>query len=96
MLSGSLPTFDGREMTDHATVAQHGADLAVRITSVSTYASATGTMYFGLTLNEIGVLFGILATVITLAANLIFQRKRDRREEELHRRKMHEGSREAT
>jgi type II secretory pathway pseudopilin PulG len=93
MSSAALQTFDERAMPDHVQAAQDGADFAVRSTSAATYASASGTMYFGFTLNEIGVAIGIIATVVTMVANLLFQRRRDLREEELHRQKMQDEAR---
>lgn len=41
----------------------------------ATYVFAGGTVYFGLTLNEIGVIVGIIATIATLAMNWWFKRE---------------------
>lgn len=41
----------------------------------ATYVSAGGTVYFGLTLNEIGVIVGIIATIVTLGMNWWFKRE---------------------
>lgn len=60
-------------------------------TSVAGHTSAAATAYFGLTLNEIGVIVGICTSLLMLVANLYFQWRRDKREEhaakELERRK---------
>lgn len=41
----------------------------------ATYAAAGGTVYFGLTLNEIGVVVGICATIVTLVMNWWFKKQ---------------------
>lgn len=53
-----------------------------KVGSAMTYGSAGVTLYLGkYTLNDIALFVGIGATVITLAMNLWFQWRRDRREE---------------
>lgn len=47
--------------------------MADRIATPASYTSAVGTVYFGLTLNEIGVVVGIVATVVTLGVNWWFK-----------------------
>lgn len=44
--------------------------LAIKTANVVTQAAAAGTVYFGLTLNEIGVIVGILVGVIGLIGQL--------------------------
>lgn len=60
-------------------------------TSVTGHTSAAATAYFGLTLNEIGVIVGICTSLLMLVINLYFQWRRDRREQhaadQLERRK---------
>lgn len=67
-------------MTDKLTTVAGHADVVVRGSSAATYASAGGTLYFGLTLNEIGVVIGIVVTLATFAVNAVFQWRRDQRE----------------
>lgn len=52
-----------------------------KTSSIAGYSSAAATTYFGLTLNEVGVIVGIATSVIMLLVNAYFQWKRDQREE---------------
>ena len=45
------------------------------IATGTSYTAAGGTIIFGLTINEIGVLVGILLGVATYVTNLIFRMK---------------------
>ena len=56
--------------------------------TASTYGGGAGAVVSGLTLNEAGVIVGIVVAVAGLAAQLYFGIRRDRRERELHERKM--------
>lgn len=51
-------------------------------TSVTGHTSAAATAYFGLTLNEVGVIVGICTSLLMLIVNLYFQWRRDRREQQ--------------
>lgn len=44
--------------------------LAIKTANVVTQAAAAGTIYFGLTLNEIGVIVGIFVGVVGLIGQL--------------------------
>ncbi len=44
--------------------------LAIKTSNVVTQAAAAGTVYFGLTLNEIGVIVGIIVGVVGLIGQL--------------------------
>jgi hypothetical protein len=44
--------------------------LAIKTANVVTQAAAAGTVYFGLTLNEIGVIIGMFVAVIGLIGQL--------------------------
>lgn len=50
-------------------------------TSVAGHTSAAATAYFGLTLNELGVIVGIVTSLAMFVLNTYFQIRRDRREE---------------
>ena len=58
------------------------------LAQTATYTGGGGAVFAGLTLNEIGVIVGIVVGVIGLAAQMYFGITRHRREKELHRRKM--------
>lgn len=55
---------------------------------IATYTGGTTAFIGGLTLNEIGVIVGIIVGVVGLAAQLYFGISRHRREKELHRKHM--------
>lgn len=58
-----------------------------KATYTAGHVSAGATVYFGLTLNDIGVLVGIVVSLAMWGTNAYFQWRRDRREErELQRR----------
>lgn len=44
--------------------------VAIKVAGTITQAAAAGTVYFGLTLNEIGVVIGMLVAVIGLIGQL--------------------------
>lgn len=46
-----------------------------RIASPATFVSSAGTVYFGLTLNDIGVAVGIISTLAALVMNWYFKRQ---------------------
>lgn len=59
-------------------------DLAVqKVTFVTAQLAAGSTIYFGLTVNELGVIFGSLTGVSAVLINAFFQWRRDRREERI-------------
>lgn len=55
--------------------------IVTKATSIAGHGSAAATAYFGLTLNEIGVIVGIFTSICMLALNFYFQWRRDKREE---------------
>lgn len=65
--------------------------MSEKASAIAGYSSAAATTYFGLTLNELGVLVGIATSIVMLLINAYFQWRRDRREEyaakQLERRK---------
>jgi len=56
--------------------------------SKAVYASSAATVIANLTIGEWAALIGIGATVATFAANLFFRLRSDRRDQELHQRRM--------
>lgn len=48
------------------------------------YAGGATSVLSALTLTDVGILVGIASALITLAFNIVFQRRRDRREAEAH------------
>lgn len=66
-----------------------GSMMTTKMTTAATYTSAGVTVYFGqFTLNEIGIIVGVVATAITLAMNAWFQWRRDQREEAAHKKQL--------
>lgn len=58
---------------------------AIKATYAGGHTAAGATMYFGFTLNELGVIVGIATSVAMFAVNVYFQWKRDQREERASR-----------
>lgn len=56
-------------------------ETAIAAAKAGGHAAAGGTIYFGLTMNEIGVVCGIVTSVLMVAISFYFQWRRDRREE---------------
>lgn len=56
--------------------------------SKAVYVTSAGTVIANLTIGEWAALIGIGATVATFAANLFFRLRADRREQQLHERRM--------
>lgn len=54
--------------------------MADKVVNASSYAGAAVSVIFSLTLTEWGVIVGILTALITLAANQLWQIRKDRRE----------------
>lgn len=52
--------------------------------SAVSYAGAGFSVVSGLTLTDVGIIVGIVTALLTFAANMIYQRRKDRRERELH------------
>lgn len=46
-----------------------------KVTSGAAYVSSGATLYFGLTMNELGVAVGIVATIVTVIMNWYFKRE---------------------
>lgn len=53
----------------------------VTASKVATYTGASGAFFFGLTANEFAAIGGLIIGAIGLIANLIFQWRRDAREQ---------------
>lgn len=56
--------------------------------STASYAGATVSVVSGLTLTDIGIIVGIVTAVLTFAANMIYQRRKDKREQALYEAQM--------
>ncbi len=52
--------------------------------SAASYGGAAFSVFSGLTMTDWGVFVGIVTAIATLAANLIYQWRRDRREKIAH------------
>lgn len=59
-------------------------DAMVGTAAVTSYAGATASVVAGLTLTDWGIIAGIVTAFLTFALNMWFQRRRDRREQQLH------------
>ncbi|RMG70573.1 MAG: hypothetical protein D6711_16985 [Chloroflexi bacterium] len=66
-----------------ATDPNHYEHIAAKTAAVASYASAGATTFFGLTLNEWGVIIGMLCSVLTYATYLYFKIRDDKRKSEL-------------
>ena len=55
-----------------------------KVTSWVSYAGAFLSVFSGLTLTEWGIVVGIFTALLTFAANLLYQYRKDRREQRLH------------
>lgn len=56
--------------------------------STASYAGATVSVISGLTLTDIGIIVGIVTAIITFAANMIYQHRKDKREHALYEAQM--------
>jgi len=65
---------------------------AAKVTHAAGQTSAIATVYFGLTLNELGIVVGIVCSLAMAAANVFFTWRRDRREERELQRRLGEGA----
>jgi len=62
-------------------MSNHAAENAGIVASkVSAYGGAAGAVFFGLTLNELGVIVGIFVAVVGLVLGQIWSWRKDRRE----------------
>lgn len=62
-------------------MSNHAAENAGIVASkVSAYGGAAGAVFFGLTLNELGVIVGIVAAMVGLLMGQFWSMKKDRRE----------------
>lgn len=55
--------------------------IVTKVITVVGQGVAASTTYFGLTLNEIGVVFGIISSALMIGITFYFQWRRDKREE---------------
>lgn len=55
-----------------------------KVMSGASYAGAAVSVASGLTLTEWGIVVGIVTALLTFAANLFYQYRKDRREQRLH------------
>lgn len=60
------------------------SQVADKVMSSASYAGATVSVVSGLTLTEWGIIIGIGTALLTFVANIIYQVRRDRREQKLH------------
>lgn len=56
--------------------------------ATASYAGATVSVVSGLTLTDIGIIVGIVTALVTFAANMIYQYRRDKRESRLYEAEM--------
>ncbi|MDH1009998.1 phage holin family protein [Pseudomonas nicosulfuronedens] len=55
-----------------------------KVMSATSYAGAAAAAVSALTLTDIGIIVGIVTALLTFGANMIYQYRKDRREERLH------------
>lgn len=60
-------------------------------TEVTSFAGAIVSIATSLTLTDIGVIIGIFTALLTCGLNVWYMRRKDRREQEEHRYRMHGG-----
>ena len=58
--------------------------MADKVMNAASYSGAAASVISGLTLTEWGIVIGIITALVTLAANLAYQVRKDRREQKLH------------
>lgn len=58
--------------------------LADKAMSTGSYIGSAFAIVSGLTLTEWGIIIGIATALLTFAANMIYQVRKDRREQHLH------------
>ncbi len=68
-------------MADHIPLTLAAGDKTMNYTS---YAGAAVSVTTGLTLTEWGVVIGIATALLTFVANMIYQARKDRREQQRH------------
>lgn len=56
--------------------------------SATSYAGATVSVVSGLTLTDVGIIIGIVTAIVTFAANMIYQHRKDKREQALYEAQM--------
>lgn len=54
-----------------------------KVMSATSYAGAAAAAVSALTLTDIGIIVGIVTALLTFVANMIYQRRKDRREQRL-------------
>ena len=62
----------------------HSNRIMDRTVETASYAGGGVSILAALTLTDVGILIGIVTAVLTFAANLIYQFRKDKREEVLH------------
>lgn len=69
-------------------------DAGIIASKVTAYGGAAGTVFFGLTLNELGVVIGSVVAILGLALGQYWSWRRDRREriEMEHRMRYNHGT----
>ncbi|MDA3152274.1 hypothetical protein JR313_20175 [Pseudomonas aeruginosa] len=55
-----------------------------RVMSAASYTGAGISVLSGLTLTDVGIIVGIATAILTFAANMVWQARKDRRERELN------------
>lgn len=58
--------------------------IADKTMSIGSYLGSAVAIFSGLTLTEWGIIFGIITAAVTCVANLIYQSRKNHREEVLH------------
>lgn len=70
-------------------ITDKAAPLVDKVMSSASYSGAVVSVATGLTLTEWGVVVGIVTALLTFAANLVWQIRRDRRTQNIQNRKEH-------
>jgi uncharacterized membrane protein (DUF485 family) len=64
------------------------SDIQDKVVSTASYAGATVSVVSGLTLTEWGIIIGIATALATFAANMIYQHRKDKRDQRLYEAEM--------
>jgi hypothetical protein len=64
------------------------SDIQDKVVSTASYAGATVSVVSGLTLTEWGIIVGIATALVTCVANMIYQHKKYKREQNLYEAEM--------
>jgi flagellar biosynthesis component FlhA len=65
--------------------------LVIQITEKTTYAAAASGFFFGLSVNDFGMILSLVIALATCVSSVYFQWRRDKREERESQEKHHES-----